>query len=89
MQIRVMRRLAVIGVVLQLALWLGGCASTPLDSARAQFDQGDYHGALQTLDENRDDISDRDRLLLMMSRGIVLHRMGDYAGSNQELSPGC
>ena len=64
----VISRETVLIVLLLLVLFLSGCASTPLDSARVQFEQGDYQAALQTLDENRDQVSDRDRLLLLMSR---------------------
>lgn len=77
-------RVAVLLLLLPMLI-LAGCASTPLSESRRQFHDGNYAQSLQTLDEKRDQISDRDRLLVFMYKGLTFHQLGDYKSSNREL----
>lgn len=63
---------------------MAGCAS-PLREATEQFRQGAYPAALITLEEKGPDIANRDRLLLHLNKGLVLHQLGRFEESNQEL----
>ncbi len=60
---------------------LTACASQPLGEANDQFHSGQYVEALQTLDEADDKISDRDKLLVLMHKGLIQHHLGQYAKS--------
>lgn len=63
-----------------LALFLAGCASAPLKQARSDFYGDRLDRAAQTLAEPSD-VSERDRLLYYMERGVILHHAGEYGES--------
>ncbi|NOY67962.1 MAG: hypothetical protein GXP53_00495 [Deltaproteobacteria bacterium] len=67
-----------------LALILSGCASARLARARAEFYRGDTGQAASVL-ENADLVSNRDRLLFFMEKGLILHQAGEYKKSIQAL----
>lgn len=62
------------------ALFLAGCASAPLSSARSDFYGGRLDKATQALSDPSD-VSKRDRLLFYMERGVILHHAGQYEES--------
>ncbi len=70
--------------LLASTLLLGGCASLPLEDAQRQFHQGKPAVALATL-ERGEGISKRDRLLLYMEKGSILHALGEYETSSKVL----
>jgi len=67
------------GVIWVLVV-LMGCATGPLGEARNEFYKGDVQQAAKTLGQARG-VPGRDRLLLFMERGLVLHRLGRYEES--------
>jgi len=67
-------------LLLMLTL-LGGCASMPLDDVRRDFLQGKPQAAIAVLDEQD---SRRDKLLIHMEKGLILHSLGEYEESAQE-----
>lgn len=76
------------GLVISLfvaCLYLSGCASQPLNTARKQFNTGQYETALQTLNEPEEEIANRDRLLVFLYKGMILHHLGEYEESSLQL----
>lgn len=71
-------------VPLVLFLLLVGCAShsSRMDPVVAELAGQNYDGALQLLDEEK--LPERDRLLLLMNRGMLLRLKGEFAASNRE-----
>lgn len=63
-----------------LLLFFAGCASAPLKTARSDFYGGRLDRAARTLDEPSD-VSNRDRLLFYMEKGVILHHAGNYEES--------
>ena len=70
-------------VILLACLFLSGCATTPLDKARDQFQQGQSEAAIATL-ENPDNHSSRSSLLFYMNKGLTFHHLGRYESSARE-----
>lgn len=60
-----------------------GCASVPLKEARSAFYARQYEKAETSL-SLPEKISGRDKLLLYMEKGLILHQMGKYDESTQE-----
>jgi len=75
------RRWAVL--LLGVSLWLSGCASQPLAKVRDDVNHGHYAQALERLDAS--EFTDRDRLLVYLHKGLILHELGRYEDSNQQL----
>jgi hypothetical protein len=73
-----------IGFTLIVCLVISGCATTPLDKARHQFEQGKPKAAIATL-ESEGTHSKRSALLFLMNKGLIFHSLGDYKSSAQEL----
>ncbi len=74
------RRLAAVAAV---ALLAGGCATTPLEAAREHYRLGRYDRAEQAL-EGEPAEGDRDRVLVLMERGMIRHRAGRYDDSSHD-----
>lgn len=68
--------------LLMTSMVLQGCASHPLDRTRGQFHSGRYEEALGTLEAKESEITDRDKLLVYMDKGLILHQLGRYEDSN-------
>ena len=60
----------------------GGCATSPLKTARQDFYRGDYRKAAALLEA--DSSNQQDRVMVLMERGMVQQARGDYAGSIQD-----
>lgn len=60
---------------------LTACGSAPLRDAQDAFNRGQYDTAVALLSD--DDIRQRDRLLALMEKGLILHHMGEYQQSTQ------
>ncbi|MDX2479169.1 MAG: hypothetical protein QNK24_02395 [Desulfuromusa sp.] len=69
-----------------LLLFLAGCAShsSKLAPVITELTGHNIDAALQILEE--EDLPSRDRLLLLMNRGLLLRLKGDFSESNQEFS---
>jgi len=67
-----------------LALILSGCASARLSRARAEFYRGDPLKAASDL-KDPGSVSNRDRLLFFMEKGLILYEAGKYEESIQAL----
>ncbi len=59
------------------SLWIYGCGVGSLNTARRAFYDNRPEKALQTLTESKP-VSGRDKLLLLMEKGTILHEMGEY-----------
>ena len=62
---------------------LAGCAASNLNKARGSFYAGQPQKAVEILSEKG--ASKRDKLLFLMEKGAILHRMGQYEESIAEL----
>ncbi len=60
-----------------------GCVSAPLKEARNAFYSNQYQKAADSLSKP-ESVSGRDKLLLYMEKGLILHQMGRYEESVQE-----
>ncbi|MFO8111913.1 MAG: hypothetical protein R6T92_05330 [Desulfosalsimonadaceae bacterium] len=58
-------------------LVFSGCASAPLKQARSDFYGGRLNQAANALSEPTD-VSNRDRLLFYMEKGVIQHHAGEY-----------
>ncbi len=70
------------------ALALAGCATdyvSRTQGVRQAYESYDHAGALTRLEEEGKRERDRDGLLLLMDKGMVLHADGQYAESNRVL----
>ncbi len=70
------------GALLVLLLMTTGCAtySSRVADLRPQLANGEFTAALKTLDEGT---GGKDRLLLLLERGLVLHYADEYVASNE------
>ena len=71
-------------IVLGLCLLVAGCATGVLRNARQEFYRGEHQKAAEIL-ANAKKISSRDKLLLYLERGTILHHQGSYEASVTEL----
>jgi len=69
-----------LATVVLLAVALGGCVSSGVDQARRQFYAGRLSEAGESLAELDDD-DGKDRVLLLMERGMIKHTDGDHASA--------
>lgn len=69
---------------LVLLFLLAGCASAPLKEARSEFYGGRPDRAAELLSDPSK-VSDRDRLLYYMEKGLILHHAGRYVESTDTL----
>ncbi|XXF76543.1 hypothetical protein P2318_26310 [Myxococcaceae bacterium GXIMD 01537] len=77
-------RLSGWGLLAFLALWLSGCATDYVartQGARAAYEAEDYPRALSELDAEAKLGSEKDRLLTLLDRGMVLHASGAWKES--------
>ncbi|MCX7818063.1 MAG: hypothetical protein N2652_02475 [Kiritimatiellae bacterium] len=65
------------------ALLAGGCATTPLEAARENYRLGRYDRADTVLSADPAE-GDRDRVLVLMERGMIRHRAGRYEESSRD-----
>ncbi len=74
-----------LAALLVVFLTMYGCAfqSFPLDIASDQFKQGETDLALATLNESKDEISSKDKLLELMSRGLLLQNLQRWQASTE------
>ncbi|VAW97232.1 hypothetical protein MNBD_GAMMA20-327 [hydrothermal vent metagenome] len=74
------------GLCLGAVLLLSGCASYSqrFDAIEAQLAAGNLPGALQALEKDRGN-GQRDEVLYLLNRAILLRMQGDYRQSNQAL----
>lgn len=70
-------------VVAAAALLVGGCATTAIEAARENYRLGRYDRAERALESDPAD-GDRDRVLLLMERGMIRHRAGRYEESSRD-----
>lgn len=61
-------------------LAVSGCSSPKLMQARSDFFKGNYEQAAEVL-SGSDTVSKRDKLLLFMEKGLILHHSGNYEES--------
>lgn len=68
--------------ILLLVVTAAGCASPPLQTARANF----YVGRFSQANENLKDVptDDKDAALYLMERGMIRHSQKDYDGSSAD-----
>jgi uncharacterized protein len=88
MQLRwagIVRAFAVASVVGLAATVMGACATHGDESRayRAQFQQGNYDGALALLEKSGLAESKKNRVLYLLDKGTILHQAGRYAESNK------
>jgi hypothetical protein len=69
--------------ILGLIVWLTGCASAPLREARSAFYSHQFQKAEDSLSKP-EEFSNRDKLLLFMEKGLILHHLGKYEDSVKE-----
>ncbi|PLY00543.1 MAG: hypothetical protein C0624_11940 [Desulfuromonas sp.] len=74
---------SILYIFLVLSLLLSGCAGS-LNKSAKMFYSGNYDQALEVLDDE-DSVGGKSRLLRLMERGVILHRLGNYRESNAEL----
>jgi len=74
-----------LGILYLLFLILSGCAtySQGFKEVEVKMRDAKYSEALTLLEKQMD--SDRDRVLFLMNRGMIMRMMGDYEASNQSL----
>lgn len=65
------------------ALLVGGCATPPLEAARENYRLGRYERAEKALESDPGE-GDRDRVLVLMERGMIRHRAGRYEESSRD-----
>jgi hypothetical protein len=76
------------GLALLSLLLLSGCAGDYVArtrGVRAAYQSEDYARALSTLESTARSLVDKDRLLVLMDKGMVLHAAGQWAESNAVL----
>jgi len=61
--------------LLGLIIWIAGCTSVPLREARTAFYSHQFQKAEAGLSKP-DEVSNRDKLLLFMEKGLILHHVG-------------
>ncbi len=64
-------------------LLVGGCATPPLEAARENYRLGRYERAEKALESDPGE-GDRDRVLVLMERGMIRHRAGRYEESSRD-----
>lgn len=69
--------------LLGLIVWMTGCASAPLREARTAFYSHQFQKAEDSLSKP-EEFSNRDKLLLFMEKGLILHHQGKYEDSVKE-----
>ncbi len=74
-----LRWLLLLGVCVAL-----GCASARFDAGRARFYEGRPADAVSALDDTH--VGDRNRVLLLMERGMARQVGGDYSGSSADFN---
>lgn len=70
-------------------LFSSGCATDYVartSQARTAYEQADYKDALKALDEAGKEAPERDKLLLLLDRGMYQHAAGEYAASIKTLA---
>ncbi|MCY1020804.1 COG3014 family protein [Pyxidicoccus sp. MSG2] len=76
------------GLALLSLVLLSGCAGDYVArtrGVRAAYQSEDYARALSTLESTARSLVDKDRLLVLMDKGMVLHAAGQWAESNAVL----
>ncbi|QTA78035.1 tetratricopeptide-like domain-containing protein [Desulfonema limicola] len=68
-----------------LIIFISACTSAPIRDARTAFYADQLQDAESILADSKQDVSDRDLLLFYMDRGLILHDLGKYSESNDEL----
>jgi uncharacterized protein len=71
-------------IFLAFILLSTGCSSLPLQQARTEFYSGNFARADQILDECKG-ITEKDRLICYMEKGIILYYSDEYEESTQAL----
>ncbi|OQX03141.1 MAG: hypothetical protein BWK80_56300 [Desulfobacteraceae bacterium IS3] len=66
-----------------LLIWIAGCTSVPLREARTAFYSHQFQKAEVSLSKP-EEFSNRDKLLLFMEKGLILHHVGKYEDSVKE-----
>ena len=72
-------------LILLISFVFGSCAGSYQDllqKTEAYFDTGNYNAAVDKIRNLVNDAGTKDKLLLLMEAGVILHTMGEYKKSN-------